>query len=149
MDPPSKEAQLHPIRREHTDQRAHQRRQTAIVLHVHLGQDQGPTKGDPEKVGAIWRRLGVGRSLGSADLTLALFEPSFHVSTPSGRLKAVWGVIHSVTALNSQIMLGPTRSNLASTPLCHVSPTHWSLGGGQGSLGSSSWPINMRGGGKK
>jgi hypothetical protein len=40
-------------------------------------------------------------------------------------------------------------TNLATTPLRHVSPPHWWLGGAQGILGSSSWAINMRGGGKK
>jgi plastocyanin len=103
MDPPSKEAQLHPIRREHTDQRAHQRRQTALILRVHLGQDQGPTKERPKESWGHLAEIG-GRSIaGSADLTLAPFEPSFHVLTPGDRLEAVWGVIHSVTALNSWI----------------------------------------------
>jgi hypothetical protein len=41
---------------------------------------------------------------------LPSFEPSFHVLTPGDLLEAVWGVIHSVTALNPWIMLGSIKS---------------------------------------
>jgi hypothetical protein len=44
------------------------------------------------------------------DLGLPSFEPSFHVLTPGDLLEAVWGVIHSVTALNPWIMLGSIKS---------------------------------------
>jgi hypothetical protein len=145
----SKETHFRPIWSKHADPRAHNHEITGKKHrkhpHTHLGTHLAVT----------WTKTGANRAAwGSTDPPVRP-NPSWGLSRCPSRCRLLvtsqrqCQVRARISARKPVAPYHGRFTNLAPTPLRHVSPPHWCLGGSRGSLGSSSWPINTRGGGKK